>query len=347
MERGGGSTVHELLRPTRKRAAAEMQIEEDDDTDDLVDVDVVEGSKHGDGSIYQPDAHYLHRLYHLADTRETRLEAMRLSNPTKDCYPCWTACRQHAGCAMLQIFSLKLSNLPATAAGCSEIELYGFIALRDLLDPLRNYVFNYSRDDPFIIQDINSDPFIYLSGPKRGVYLQCRVLMEYDIRIKKGATEQDDLQLIDGVATFNELTCFQGVFKNWIRGTHGATLDISRALFRDAVEATVQVWITKLSGNGSQDHGLDLSISGYISSIDEEIKLFRGPVKKPCALDQFVVALRLDAYLFLHFKVPSCGSSNSQLDWFAFRVTNHGSTINTREFHFGTVEVKVTWSSLV
>ncbi|TVU49102.1 hypothetical protein EJB05_00393, partial [Eragrostis curvula] len=301
----------ELLRP-RKRAAADMEIEEEEeDADDLVEVDVVEGSKHGDGSIYQRDAHYLHRLYKLDDTRET---------------------------------------------GCStRIELYGFIALRDLLDPLRNYIFNYTRDDPYIIEDVNSDPFIYLSGPKRGVYLECLVLMEYDIRIKNGAsTEQDDLQLVDGAATFNELACSHRVFTNRIRGDRGATLEISRALFRGAVEATVDVWVTKLSGgkNGSRvddHHGLiDLSISGYISKItEEEIKLFRGTVKEPCALGRFVVALRLDAFLFLHFKVPSCGSSKSQLDWFAFRVTNHGSIIDVREFHFGTVKVEVTWSSLV
>ncbi|CAN6357002.1 unnamed protein product [Urochloa humidicola] len=156
MDIGGGGAI----KHPRKWKAAE---EEDDNYDDegVIPAEVVEGSKHGDGSIFRPDEHPLHRYYHLHDTRETRLEPMRLSDPTN-------ACRKHVGCDMVQIFSLKLSKLPraAAAAGCGPIQLYGFMAVRDALDPLRNYLFNRSRDDPFIIQDIHSDPFHIPLWPK-------------------------------------------------------------------------------------------------------------------------------------------------------------------------------------
>ncbi|PAN21856.1 hypothetical protein PAHAL_3G494900 [Panicum hallii] len=162
----------------RWRLAAAAEEVDDHDEEGAIAVELVEGSKHGDGSIFRPDEHPLHRLYHLHDTRETRLEPMRLSEPIDICHPCWTACRQHVGCAMMQIFSLKLSKLPrGAAAGHGPIQLYGFMAVRDLLDPLRNYVFNHTREDPFVVQDLRSDPFIYLSGPNRGIYLQCRVLI--------------------------------------------------------------------------------------------------------------------------------------------------------------------------
>ena len=141
---------------------------------------------------------------------------MRLSEPIDICLPCWTACRQHVGCSMMQIFSLKLSKLPrGGAAGRSPIQLYGFMAVRDLLDPLRNYVFNRTREDPFVIHDLRSDPFIYLSGPKRGIYLR-----RYDMKIKRGDnTGQDDLPLIDGAATFSELTFIHGAITNRIKGS--------------------------------------------------------------------------------------------------------------------------------
>uniref|UniRef100_A0A0A8XPI4 DUF6598 domain-containing protein n=1 Tax=Arundo donax TaxID=35708 RepID=A0A0A8XPI4_ARUDO len=282
-------------------------------------------------------------LFKLNDTGETRLEPMRLSRPTTDCLPCWTNCRKHVGCPMLQIFSLKLTNLPAAAAG--PIQLYGFVVVRDLLDPLRNYVFNRTRDDPFIIQDMHSDPFIYLSGPKRGVYLQSDVLIEYDVMIKRGEEEHEDMPLIDGVAIFSQPMWSQGAVTNRIKGHHGAAVDISRALFPTAVEATVQVWIAEVAElDGDGNGGIDLSITGSISRITGEMKLFHGFIHKPCDLSRFVIAVSSTGYLFLNFQVP--GGSDNYLNLFAFRATAHGCISDRRKLDFATVEVKVTWSSL-
>jgi hypothetical protein len=37
-----------------------------------------------------------------------------------------------------------------------------------------------------------------MTGPKRGIYMGSAVLIEFDIRIKTGVHEEEDLQLIDG-----------------------------------------------------------------------------------------------------------------------------------------------------
>ena len=42
-----------------------------------------------------------------------------------------------------------------------------------------------------------------MTGPTRGIVIFADVLMEFDMRIKTGEKEEDDLQLIDGVAYFN------------------------------------------------------------------------------------------------------------------------------------------------
>ncbi|CAN6343725.1 unnamed protein product [Urochloa humidicola] len=345
MEEGGGATTD------RKRKAEDGVKPAAVDDDGVINqIDVVEGSKHCDGSIYRADAHPLHELFHLADTRETRLKPMRLSNPTPSCHPRWTACKQHLGSAMLQIFSLKLTKLPSTSPSHGgPIHLYGFIALRDFLDPLRNYVFNRKRDDPFIIPDPNSNPFIYLSGPKRGVYLQSRVLIEYDVRIKASEEEEDDLPLIDGAATVSELAWTQSALTCRITGELGAAVDLRRALLRHAVEATVDVRIIKRRLSQPAEEVVELEIIGCLAGelVEEEIKLFRGVVQEPCALERFVVAARLGYYLFLHFKVAGAAAPPpEEWEWFAFRVTAHGCASDRRKFGFATVEVKVTWSSL-
>jgi len=127
------------------------------------------------------------------------MPAMRLTLPNADCLepPTSTSgssCGRHVGGPMLQIFSVKLARLPrpaaaAAAAAAGPVELYGFLAIRDLMDPLRNYVFHRGRDDPLVIPDLRADPFVHLPGPKRGVNMQARVMLEYDVRIKGGAEE--------------------------------------------------------------------------------------------------------------------------------------------------------------
>ena len=65
----------EIGEHPRKRKAAAAEEEEDvyeHEVEGVIPAELVEGSKHGDGSIYRPDEHPLHRLYHLHDTRESK-----------------------------------------------------------------------------------------------------------------------------------------------------------------------------------------------------------------------------------------------------------------------------------
>lgn len=88
---------------------------------------------------------------------EARIEAMMLSDP-KDC----TLCKgreiiigEHVT-NMMQIFSLKLAKIDVDGG---PIELYGYMATRDVLEPLLNYVVNVSRNDPLIIEQVHTPCF--------------------------------------------------------------------------------------------------------------------------------------------------------------------------------------------
>lgn len=45
-----------------------------------------------------------------------------------------------------------------------------------------------------------------MAGPKRGIELVDTIVLEYDMRIKAGDKEQDDLQLIDGVSFKDDIS---------------------------------------------------------------------------------------------------------------------------------------------
>ncbi|CAN6230333.1 unnamed protein product [Urochloa humidicola] len=208
----------------------------------VVPLNILPDSSHRDGSIYRSTSGWK-KDFRIVDRRETRLEAMMLSNPTDcDIDEEDGTCDWHRPRRMLQIFSLKLAKIPVHAG---KIELYGYIAAWDDLEPLLNYVVNVSRDDPIIMEQ---GSFINMA-PKRGIKLGYDTLIEYDMKIKKGDHEKDDLQLIDGVSVIGIMgTPNWSVFTSRIIGNCGA-IDISAARLDHAVEATVEVVVSEVQGS--------------------------------------------------------------------------------------------------
>ncbi len=82
-----------------------------------------------------------------------------LSNPNKDCSLSDGTCTRHTQHSMLQIFSIKLAKVFGVDGS---MELYGYIAARDLRDPLLNYIVNIGRDNPIIVEQVHSRMFIQL-----------------------------------------------------------------------------------------------------------------------------------------------------------------------------------------
>ncbi|KAK1612813.1 hypothetical protein QYE76_036486 [Lolium multiflorum] len=159
---------------------------------------------------------------------------MRFSDPGPDCrFDDDGSCWRHYAIGMVQIFSVKVGSLPADAGS---IELYGYIAARDQQDPFLNYVVNISRDDPIVVEE---GSLVDMAGPKRGIQLMDNTLIEYDMRIKRGEQEQDDLQMLDGASILGFIGPWNYPFKLDTPGDYG-TIDIILSPIRWAVEATVK-----------------------------------------------------------------------------------------------------------
>uniref|UniRef100_A0A0E0CV42 DUF6598 domain-containing protein n=1 Tax=Oryza meridionalis TaxID=40149 RepID=A0A0E0CV42_9ORYZ len=124
-------------------------------------------SSHRDGTIYKNE-HYWDSVFLLMSLTvkrvtnnstnvifsEAQVEPMRFS-VTKRCKPDPENCQYHLACGMMQVFSLKLAK---TTTNSGPIQLYGYIAARDVVDSMLNYVFNRSRDDPIVVQQAVTVP---------------------------------------------------------------------------------------------------------------------------------------------------------------------------------------------
>lgn len=110
------------------------------------------------------------------------------------------------------------------------------------------------------------------------------------MRIKIGKQEKDDLQLIDGVSTINEMTITTSEpSASRIHGDRGAVdITVSRVDF--AVEATVEVVVSEVRSNFS------LCVGCFISGLHQEIRLFDGTISESRGLRRSVVAVEMDGF---------------------------------------------------
>uniref|UniRef100_A0A0E0QNG4 DUF6598 domain-containing protein n=1 Tax=Oryza rufipogon TaxID=4529 RepID=A0A0E0QNG4_ORYRU len=183
---------------------------------------------------------------------------------------------------------------------------------------------------------------IEMTGPKRGISMCCSVLLEFDMRIKKGEQERDDLQLIDGAIDYIGLITATFPFTKRINGDCGA-VDITLARVYWAVEATIQVIISDVQSG----FNLYLSSLCFVSDVWKEIQLFNGPIGESCGLRRYVVAVSLDTWMHLKLKVGQKGSNHYVERYCSFKAINHGCSSQQILGELASISMKVTWSTLL
>ncbi|WVZ85697.1 hypothetical protein U9M48_032592 [Paspalum notatum var. saurae] len=332
-------------KATKKRTKATKKLIEYDNTVDEENVIfecVLKNSSHRDGAIYKDNDVIKGCLFvgDIADRNETRLEPMMFSKATR-CLPDPEHCSLHYPEDMIQFFSVRLSKSPISNG---PTQVYGYIAARDERDGMLNYIVNYSRDDPFVVQQ---GSLIEMIGPKRGILLDSVVLIEFDMRIKSGRHEDDDLQLIDGAIPCSWYSGHPPSQPRIHRITgDSGTVDISLATIMSALEATIEVVILQVAS------GTNLSISSFVDILDvyyEGIQLFHGKIDQSQALRRFVVAVPWNTVMFLKFEVGTNVQSNQHgcaTRRIKFQARQHGCASRHIRLKLATISVKVTWSTI-
>ncbi|WVZ66586.1 hypothetical protein U9M48_015783 [Paspalum notatum var. saurae] len=297
--------------------------EASDDEEYIVN-NILPKSRHRGGSIYRGLDVWWKKEYCIIDRSETRLEAMALSEPT-NCIRNGR-CVDHSPCCMLQFLSLKLANISVDGG---LVKLYGYIAVRDDLDPLLNYIVNFSRDDPIVVEQ---GSLINMAGPKRGIQMMDLTLLEYDMRIKIGEQEKDDPQLIDGASIIGCPGIWDQPFTIRIPGNYGA-VDFTLSRLHAAVEATVEIHLSGVQSSFS------LSLGCLTGGLDEEIRLFDGAIAESCALRRSVVAVPMNFFIVLKFKVGAL-SSSSYHHCCSFKAKIHGHDTQEIKTAFAIISAK-------
>ena len=124
-----------------------------------------------------------------------------------------------------------------------------------------------------------------MAGPKRGIQLIGTTLIEYDMKIKTGRHENEDLQLIDGVSLVDNIDSWNcSPFTCRMHGGCGA-IDITASCLDFAVEATVEVAISQVQS------GFSVRLGCFTSGINEEILLFDGATAESCGLKRSVICI--------------------------------------------------------
>lgn len=163
-------------------------------------------------------------------------------------------------------------------------------------------------------------------------------LIEYDMRIKVGEHERDDIQLIDGASSIGPAGAWNCPFTIRITGDCGA-IDLTLSRLEDAVEATVEVLISEVQSS------FNLSLGCLTSGLNKEIRLFDGAIAEAFCLKRSVVAVVRDSLIDLKFRLSSLLSSSDQ-HCCSFKSKTHGHDTQEIKTDFSLISVKVTWSTL-
>ncbi|CAM0148715.1 unnamed protein product [Urochloa decumbens] len=243
--------------------------------------------------------HLWHREFRMTNTNPTSLGSKRFTEPRG---------YEYVSSDLLQFFSMRFAG---DFSHGEKMSIYGFVAVRDKIDCLRNYIFYRSSDHA---QEITPDARdLLLIPPARGISGTYRIIVEYCLKVKSNGSDayEEDGMLMDGCFEFKQSGMAPKVQMHKVRlfGPLGP-LDTRFALFRFAVEATIDVRVKRAIAGYSLSMvtactcGFLEEIVLYSASADDRMKDGRLS-SSVVAVASAVMAVELGCELKLTFEIAS------------------------------------------
>ncbi|CAN6343465.1 unnamed protein product [Urochloa humidicola] len=258
--------------------------------------------------------------------------------------------------SLLQFIDINIAGYHHTRPGPARI--FGFVAARDTVEPLRNYVYKreISNYEAVSVKQNTGMARLSLRSPTRVISMVAsRALMEFELYVRTEDRPDDEPKgdcLIEGCTEFTSLHASQSYIEHRRLYGHNCALDVKFAVLINAVEARIDVEVLRLGAIAS---GVNLKVYAKTSGFREVIRLFEGAAPKPgddvmC----FVVAVETHNYLDLYIEGspgdnPVVGQKEQALRsrWkCSFGSGYHCMDEQVAELgDFGEVSVKVNWKS--
>uniref|UniRef100_A0A0E0DSQ8 DUF6598 domain-containing protein n=1 Tax=Oryza meridionalis TaxID=40149 RepID=A0A0E0DSQ8_9ORYZ len=161
--------------------------------------------------------------YRMNDTSPTTWECKRFAHEDK-----------YVASTMLRIDELVFAgDFPHGRS----MHVYGFVAVRDDKEPLRNYIFNVSREKAC---QLNPDsPSLKISPPIRGISVWDSALIEFHLKVK--GSDSDFIMMASSLTPFNcETIKRDKKLISRISGPFGP-LDMRYIFLKNRIEATIDI----------------------------------------------------------------------------------------------------------
>uniref|UniRef100_A0A0D3HVZ4 DUF6598 domain-containing protein n=1 Tax=Oryza barthii TaxID=65489 RepID=A0A0D3HVZ4_9ORYZ len=287
--------------------------------------------------------HWFGSYYRLDDESEINVNSAR----TVDCL---NGCRCHS-MNLLQLIDLKISGYCHTQPGRAKI--FGFFAVRDDLEPLRNYVFRHAIDnyEAVSVKPKTGMACLPLTSPARGICLTSHALFEFQlcIRTEDSPEAEDEPKgdtLIEGCTEFTNILRSTSFTQTVRLYGEKCGLDLKFALLVNAVQATVDVEIIH-----SPPCGLNLKLYAKTSGFSDVIRLFQGAAQSGHRISSVVAVVRcshLDLCIEGSPAGIGLGEKLPRVRWeHRFGAGFHGIEDEVVKLgDFSTISVKVTWKAV-
>ncbi|WVZ90888.1 hypothetical protein U9M48_037143 [Paspalum notatum var. saurae] len=292
---------------------------------------------------FKSGEHPFNSDYNLSDKSQINVDGVR---------DCPNECRC-SPMVLLQFIDIKIVGYRQTHAG--QAKIYGFIAVRETTDPLRNYVYRRGIEncESVSLKQKTGVARLSLTSPARVISMISRALIEFEVHDRnEDETGGNDSLIIEGCAELDNITFKPKPYVEHQR-VYGekCALDIKYMALGNAVEAQVEVTVLRL---GVIPGGVNMKLYAKNSSFAEVIRLFQGVPPKPGDMMSFTVAVERHDGLRLYIEssprgyrpIPGKKLQPYQCWQCVFASGYHGMSEKVVELgEFAAFSVRVTWRS--